>query len=407
MVGLGKRHRQDARPHAAIRAAGRERGNAREVESAGAVPGQTPDYVELFEQAPAGYMLLDAEGCIEQINGPGAALLGWAPSWLAGKFFVRWVAVEDKQRFRAYRQNLCGREDCSSLDLRIKNRQGRFISLRLEGRRQTATDDGAADCGCLMLDRTDEQQTAREVRHLHAQLQRATRLQTAGELATSLAHELNQPLATVVLNCESALRLLNSGSGADCEFAESLSQAVEAASFASEVVGHLRGFLRDSGESRELCTLSALVRGAATLIAGEARDHDVELQLDIDEDMATVRADPVHIEQVLVNLTHNSIEAIAGDRNAGRADGITIRARQASPEQVQVSVVDTGPGLSASELDKLCSPFHTTKRDGLGLGLAISRTIIDAHGGRLWASDQSGAGASVHFTLPTAACHAE
>lgn len=358
------------------------------------------DYVDLFEHAPVGYVLLDEAGCIETINQAGAAILGWYPSWLLGKPLSRWVANNDKPLFHAHQQRLRTCEDCISQELRVKNRQGRSVSLRLKSMRETTSGNGAVGSRSIMIDISGEERSARRLRHLQSQLTHVARLHTAGELATSLAHELNQPLGTVVLNCEAAMRLLESGAGKQCEFAEALTQATEAASFASEVIRHLRSFLRKNGELHKVCKLSALIRHVSTLIQTDARDHDIELQLDIERNMPSVRVDPVQIEQVLVNLARNSIEAVS-ERNGGSPNRVMIKARQASPNQILVSVADTGPGLLAKQIDRVFTPFYTTKSNGMGMGLSISRTIIEAHGGRLWAATGSGSGATMHFTLPT------
>lgn len=359
---------------------------------------QAPDYVDLFEQAPAGYMLLDAAGNIETINHTGAEMLGWEQSWLTGKPFSRWVAQNDRPLLHAHLQRLRGSEQRSSQELRVKNRQGRFIDLRLTS---VAADgrSGTAGSRTLMVDISGEERSARKLRHLQSSLEHVARLNTAGELASSLAHELNQPLGTVMLNCEAALRLLNEDSRENYEFAEALGQAIEAASFASEVIRHLRGFLRKNGESHQVCTLPTLVRDVTTLIAMDARDNDVELLLDIEGNLPEICVDPVQIEQVLMNLAHNSIEAMS-QRDVRSPNRVVVRVRREPPNQILVSVEDTGPGLEGAGFDRIFSPFYTTKDHGMGMGLSISRGIVQAHGGRLWAAATAGGGATMHFTLP-------
>jgi len=372
-------------------------GNGRGDRQPGRV--HSPDYADLFERAPVGYLLLDATGCIDRINGTGAAILGWGRSWLVGKPFSRWVANNDKQLFHCHRQALRHTRRGTSQALRVKNRQGRWVSLRLESEAETDANGVFSGCRCIMIDISGEEQSARQLRQLQSQLAHVARVHMAGELASSLAHELNQPLGTVVLNCETALRLLNSGDGRDYEFAEALAQATEAASYASDIVRHLRDFLRHSDEHHRVCALPAIIRDVTTLIATDARDNDIELELDIAEDMANVRVDPVQIEQVLVNLTHNGIEAMCGSLNGG-AGRLTIAAQAISQDRIQISVRDTGPGLTPEQMDRVFGPFYTTKRKGMGMGLSISRSIVEAHGGQLWAAAEAG-GASMLFTLPT------
>lgn len=363
------------------------------------VPASFPNYADLFEHAPAGYMQLDASGAIATINSTGAAMLGWAAAWLTGQPFARWVESDDRELFQAHRDRVVAAKQCLSQELRVKNRQGRILSLRLQSVFEPGSGQAAGGCRSILIDVSGEQQAARRLRQLQSQIAHFTRLNTAGELATSLAHELNQPLGTVVLNCETAMRLLNDGGDSEYELAEALAQAREAACFASEVVRHLRGFLSHTDELRTVCQLSTLVQDVSKLIEIDARDNDVDLEIDIGQPLPPVRLDCVQIEQVLLNLAHNSIEALRDKYGDPRRVKITALAQSA--QHVLVSVEDTGPGMDAEQLQRICTPFYTTKHNGMGMGLSISRTIVEAHGGKLWAESEPGRGAILRFTLPT------
>jgi two-component system, LuxR family, sensor kinase FixL len=367
-------------------------------------PSPIPDYIDLFEHAPVGYMRLDASGAIETINHTGAAMLGWDAAWLIGQPFARWVESDDRGLFHTHRDRVHTAGQCLSQELRVKNRQGRILSLRLQSVPETGSSQVAAGCRSILIDVSGEQQAARKLRQLRSQIAQFTRLNTAGELATSLAHELNQPLGTVVLNCETAMRLLDGAASREYasreyELVEALAQAREAACYASEVVRHLRGFLSHTDELRTVCQLSTLVQDVSKLIEIDARDNDVDLELDIGPGLRPVSLDFVQIEQVLLNLAHNSIEALR-DKHGGPRQ-VRITALQQSERQMLVSVEDTGPGMDAEQLQLIFTPFYTTKRDGMGMGLSISRTIIEAHGGKLWAASEPGQGAILRFTLPT------
>lgn len=360
-------------------------------------PTGTLDFADLFDHAPVGYLVLDGNGCIRKINHPGAAILGWEQSWLTGKPFSNWVTSNDKALLHAHLHTV--HRGNASQDLRVKNRQGWVVNVRLHSTRESSIGNGISPgCRCIMIDVSGEQQSARKLRHLQSQLAHMTRLNTVGELASNLAHELNQPLGTVMLNCETALRLLNEDAAGEYEFAEALIQAREAASFASGVVRHLRGFLRDNDELQTVCELPGLILDVSTLIRADARDDDIELLLEIESDLPRVRVDSVQIEQVLLNLAHNGIEAMR--EYGGGRNRVIIKAGRDSPNRIRVSVTDTGPGMDASQLERMFAPFYTTKHDGMGIGLSISRTIIEAHGGKLWAAVEPGQGATVHFTLP-------
>ncbi|CAI8971812.1 two-component system, LuxR family, sensor kinase FixL [Pseudomonas sp. IT-P253] len=363
-------------------------------------PPLTFDYRELFERAPFGYVLLDASGRICKINSTGAAMLGWKPAWLTGESLARWVVGADKQLFQAHLSKLGSAGGCINQKLRVKNRQGRIATLWLKSDREPNIYGHIEHFRSVMIDVSGEQASALKLRSLQSQLTRLARQNTAGELVSSLAHELNQPLGTVVLCCEAASRLLNAGATQSPDFVKAVTQAQDAARFASEIVRHLRGFLQnDSDEMFCDCEFSTLLQDVTMLIEVAARDSDIELQLDIEQGLPCVRVDAVQIGQVLVNLAHNSIEAMR--EMSGLNHRLCIKARQLPAGSVQVSVIDTGPGLDRQQVDSIFKPFYTTKNKGMGLGLSISRTIIEAHGGKLWAEPTHITGAMVHFTLPT------
>ncbi|MDT0636273.1 sensor histidine kinase [Spectribacter hydrogenooxidans] len=361
-----------------------------------AVAPGTADFADLFEHAPTGYMQLDGAGAIVRINQSGAAMLGWPAQWLAGKPFSRWVTQDDKPLFEDHRHRLRASGLGEAQELRIKNRQGRQLRLRLQSLREAGPQGEHGACRSILLDISRDAQAAQDARQLQAELSLAARRHAAGELAASLAHELNQPLGTVMLNCETALALLNTGSMRDCEFAAALAQATEAASYASEIVRHLRGFLRKGDEQRRVCAVADLITEVATLIETDARDHDVELRIDLADSLPRVGVVAVQIEQVLVNLVHNAVEAIGADCCPRR---VTIRADTGPANDVRIAVEDTGPGVDRTVANRMFEPFFTSK-NGLGMGLAISRGIVEAHGGRLWACNDPGGGARLQFTLP-------
>ena len=358
-------------------------------------------YDELFEFAPAGYLLVDAEGNIQLINRTGAAMLGWNADRLTGQPLLRWIVAADKVLLSTLQHRLRShpRAPAASLVLRAINREGRTVHLRLECAPVVPAQFG---CWCaIMIDVSDEQQSARRLRRLQSQLQQIARLNTAGEMASHLAHELNQPLGTIMLNCEAALRLLKAARDLDAEVSEAVSQARDAAAFASNIIRRVRGFLRNAEDPRDVCDLGALIEDVSKLLETEMHDCDISLQREIEPGLPVVSADAVQIEQVLLNLARNAIEAI-GDPAANADRRITIRASREPEQRVRVSVQDTGSGLSSGQLRQLFTPFYTTKRDGMGLGLSLSRSIVEAHGGKLWAEADVGRGAVFSMILPAA-----
>ena len=358
-----------------------------------------PDYTELIEEAPAGYVSIDPAGCIEHINQTGAAILGWEPSQMIGELFSRWIVQADRPTLSGLQKRLQASAAPETQSLRAKNRQGRIVNLRLECRRSSPDLDRESGWRAILIDVSGEQLSARERRHLHTQLEQLGRLNTAGEMATNLAHELNQPLGAILLHCEATLRMLHSGQASVTELCEAVSQTREAALFASSIIRRLRSFLRNVDEPRIPCELSTLIQDVAKLIEVDVRDNDIDLYLDVEPDLPPVSVDKVQIEQVLLNLLRNGIESIS-ERGSDAQRSIDVHAMLESPERLKVTIEDAGVGLNPNHVQRIFKPFYTTKREGMGMGLSISRSIIEAHGGRIWAEVVRLQGAVFHFTLP-------
>lgn len=230
---------------------------------------------------------------------------------------------------------------------------------------------------------------ASELAHLH-------RLHTAGEMATALAHELGQPLSAIASYGEASLRTLKRGEIDKQRLGSNLERITAQAQRAGRIIRDLRNFLSKDDADRVAVELNRLVHSTAELVEIEVRKRAVRIEFDLDENLPPVLAQPIQIEHVLVNLLHNAVEAMADTKTPA----ISIASRTGNDGMVRVTVRDSGPGLDEEALKHLFDPFYTTKRDGLGLGLAISRTLVEAHGGRIWA--EAGAGGIFHFTLPIA-----
>ena len=357
----------------------------------------TVDYQDLFDNAPLGYLLLDDTGCIERINRTGAALFDDEPGTMAGQRLATWIVREHQDRFDHYQRRLIHSRDVEKLILRVRTRLDEFLTIWL-----ISASGDAHPTRLNVIDVSEEDHSARQQRHLQTEFIHLARRNVAGEFAASLAHELNQPLGTVVLSCDAALRFLNEGEPDRRKLDDTLSQAREAALYASGVIGQLREFLkdgeRDARAARRVMSFPEVLDTVLAMIDANARDNHVELRLDIADGLPPVHANAIQIGQVLVNLTHNSIEALAGAEDAR----ITLRARADDLGRLLVSVQDTGPGVDPDILQRLFNPFQTNKPGGMGMGLSISQNIIEAHGGELWA-ERPASGALFCFTLPTEA----
>jgi signal transduction histidine kinase len=218
-----------------------------------------------------------------------------------------------------------------------------------------------------------------------------------GEMASNLAHELGQPLGAVVNYAQACLRMVCRGSYNVERLSLALQQTVEQAQRAGAIIHRVRDFVRKDRARAECLNLTSLAGETLEFVSSEARGKGVRVAVETIDNLPPVRADRIQIEQVLLNLIFNSIDAMQQARSKARQ--VTIRFK-ALEGKVRVTVADTGPGLGKDVVEHIFEPFYTTKDKGMGMGLAICRSIIEAHSGRLWADSASGSGAVFHFTLP-------
>jgi hypothetical protein len=245
---------------------------------------------------------------------------------------------------------------------------------------------------------TERMDTMRQQRALQEQLLCSSRVMSVGEMATTLAHEINQPLATIV-NCLTASRALlgRRGSGTQ-RLRQALDLAYEQAGQAAAVVTRLREFIRKREPRREPHTLRVLVEHVMQLQQLDAQKHRVRVEINLSPQLPPVFIDRVMVEQVLANLVRNGIEAMRLTRPAERA--LCITAREDIDGRIEVRVADRGPAVSIADEAQLFTPFFTTKPDGMGIGLAICRSIIEYHGGHLYFERLAAGGSVFAFTLP-------
>jgi signal transduction histidine kinase len=234
-------------------------------------------------------------------------------------------------------------------------------------------------------------------RQHQAELAQAARLSTLGQMAAGLAHELNQPLAAIVSYARGCALRLRADEVDRARLIEVIEEISEQALRAGEVLRRIREFVRSGELHRERLDPNELVREAVRLAEAEARRLGVTIRLDPSPGAPPVDVDRIQVEQVILNLVRNGFEAMEDTAKGPRE--LSVRTERTALGDIEIAVHDTGGGLPADVTARIFDPFFTTKPDGLGLGLAISRSIIEAHGGRLWTSNGSG-GATFHFTLP-------
>jgi C4-dicarboxylate-specific signal transduction histidine kinase len=263
----------------------------------------------------------------------------------------------------------------------------------------------------LVAERTFQLTTANEalresqsaLQKAQAQLAHIARMNTIGELTASIAHEINQPLAAVVNNANACLRLLPNYAKNSGEVLEALNDIIDDANRASRVIARIRLLAKKAPFKKSLLDLKEVVQDVLALARYESTTRHITIRAELSQDLPAVVGDRVQLQQVLLNLLVNGMDAMNDVEEARRV--MVIRGRRETQDGVSgalVSVRDSGTGFKPEQMDRLFEAFYTTKSGGLGLGLAISHSIIEAHGGRLWADPNQRAGATVMFRLPAA-----
>jgi len=252
----------------------------------------------------------------------------------------------------------------------------------------------------LTHDVTDILVAQDRIRQLQEELAHAGRLNTMGEMASGLAHEVNQPLAAIMSYADGALRRLNELPGRHEGLAEAIRRIVEQAQRAADVISRLRAFVARTSVQRARVDILELINEALRLLEVAVNSSETQVQVETVDGLSRPLADRIQIVQVLVSLIVNALEAMSAVPSDQRRLCLRV---MPTKDGVQVNVSDAGCGIPSEVADYLFQPFHTTKPHGMGMGLAISRSIIESHGGRIWASAIPGQGATFHFTLPASA----
>ena len=250
------------------------------------------------------------------------------------------------------------------------------------------------------MDITERNRTEEALQQAQAELAHVTRLTTLGELTASIAHEVNQPLAAIVTNGEACLRWLAYRPPELDEVRGAVESMISDGVRASEVVWGLRGLLKKSIPQRSLLNLNDVIEQLVLLVERELLNNRVSLRLELAPALPAVLGDRVQLQQVIMNLAINGIQSMASVTDRPRE--LLIRSCQGEDGQVLIEVQDDGVGIDPNNMHQLFNAFFTTKPNGMGMGLSICRSIIEAHGGRIWASSNAGPGATFAFTVPPA-----
>ena len=356
----------------------------------------------ILDTVPDAMIVIDAQGHIQSFSATAERLFGYRAADILG----RNVSLLMPSPYREQHDHYLGRY--------LATRERHIIgSTRVViGQRQNGTTfpmelsigEAAGPQHRLFTgfvrDLTERQETQQRLHDLQSELAHMSRFNAMGEMASTLAHELNQPLTAVVSYLNGCRRLLERGVGANPDMlSDGLERAAEQAMRAGQIIRRLREFVARGETERRTENLPKLIEEASALALVGAGQFGVHVQFDLDQHANIVFADKIQIQQVLLNLIRNALESML---ESPRRE-LMISTSAAAGAMVEVNVSDTGPGISEQIIAQLFQPFITTKAKGMGIGLSISRTIVEAHGGRLWVEPNPGGGSVFHMTLRTLA----
>jgi PAS domain S-box-containing protein len=331
-------------------------------------------------------------------------VLGFEPQDGLPRFetFLQHVHPDDRRRVKETAER-AGRERVDyEVDYRIVHPGGEVRDIHTVAHPVLSPSGDVVEFVGTVMDVTERRQAEKErerLRQVQADLAHINRATTMGELTASLAHEINQPIAAAVTDARTCLRWLAREQPDIAEARESAARMVKAITRASDIISRLRKLFKKGAPQTSVVDVSEVIQEMVVLLHGEASRYSVSIQTELSADSPQVLADRVQLQQVLMNLMLNGIEAMHDTKSGGQ---LTIRSLRGEGGQLVISVSDTGVGLPPEQAEQIFNSFFSTKTQGTGMGLSISRSIIESHGGRLWASSNSERGATFNFTLPTA-----
>lgn len=362
--------------------------------------GEAHAFRKAMEDAlPVGMRARDVEGRITYVNPAFCQMTGFEAGELLGRLppYPYWHPDEVTRHWHHYDAMMSGRSAPDGHESRLRHKDGHEVITMVYTAPLIDAEGRHAGWMSSVVDVTEQRRAELQQRQNEAQLQHAQRLASLGEMASTLAHELNQPLMALSSFASAAKAFAQRGDGA--LLAQSLDDTIAQAQRSAEIVRRIRGFVRQRTAGAEDCALATLVAQALALLRGELRECQVTPEVRIPDDLPLLRGDRVLLEQVLLNLVSNSLHAMRSVPAAERRLDIEAQQRAGC---IQLQLADRGTGIDPAIADQVFEPFFTTRPGGLGLGLNICRTIVEAHRGRLFFAGREGGGTVFTLELPIA-----
>jgi PAS domain S-box-containing protein len=352
---------------------------------------------DVFENNPTMYFMVDGAGTVLSVNPFGAQQLGYTVDELVGQSVLNVFCDSDREAIRWNVANCLEHLGQSlSWEVRKVRKDGTVLWVRETAKAVPRVDGPIVLIACE--DMTEHKRAEDALRRAQADLEHVTRVTTMGELTASLAHEVNQPITAAVTNANTCLRWLAGDTPNLEEAREAASRIVKDGTRAAEIISRIRLLFKKGSSQHELVDVNEIIGEMIVLLRGETARYSISVRTELAADLPQVMGDHVQLQQVMMNLFINSIDAM---KDVDGRRELIIKSQRAENQRLMVSVSDTGVGLPPQQGEQIFNAFFTTKPHGTGMGLRISRSIIESHGGRLWAADNSSRGATFCFTLPT------
>ena len=356
------------------------------------VAAETQERLRIWNVSQDLLMVADEEGRYLSVNPAWHATLGWSDEELLGRTSQWLLHLDDQERTRVEIARLAAGERTLRFENRLRHKDGSYRWLSWKA----APDQGRIYA--VARDVTELKQVEKALVDARQELDRVTRQTTLAAMTASIAHEINQPLAAITTNGNAGMRWLAMDPPNLDEVRAALKRIVDDGHRASEIIAGIRAMFRKDNLVRHPLSINDLVRDVLALVQAQLEHQQIRAQSELQDEIPQIVAERVQLQQVILNLIMNAIEAMSGVTDRERS--LLVRSHRLQPDDVRITVADSGHGIDPKDSSRIFDTFFTTKAEGMGMGLSICKSIVEAHGGRLWAEPNVPNGSCFHVQLP-------